>query len=243
MSDEKRNFIVEARKRVVDSVVESPIYAEFVKYVDEYDRNLDHYLRYCMTFAELLKSIDRFDGLIIRETGRPCPITRFFAHKGYNACDSGGDLRYKIEEADNSIDLMLSFEVMEHVKDQKEKSFTDIEIFNESGVRVFASEITRVLRPGGALVLTTPNPHSALVLERWANFEPPMLYRPHVREYTITEIKEIFGGLTLETYCTPNPYFGFHAPAGEMEARMAANGWSAENRGEMHFCVFRKPIA
>jgi SAM-dependent methyltransferase len=241
MTAEKRLFLIDARQKLLDEIIVHPLYHKFVEYIDEYDRNLDHYLRYCMTFAEMLKSVDILQTAVIRETGRPCPITRFYAHLGYDACDSGGDLRYAIEEPGNSVDFMLSFEVMEHVKDQREKTFSDIEIFNETGVRAFAAEIARVLRPGGALILTTPNPHSALVLERWANFEPPMLYRPHVREYTIDEIQQIFSNLKLEKYITLDPFFGFNREPGRMEAQLAANGWSAENRGEMHFCVFRKP--
>ena len=42
---------------------------------------------------------------------------------------------------DNSIDFVVTFQVIEHIKDDEK----------------FVQEIHRVLKPGGKLILTTPN--------------------------------------------------------------------------------------
>jgi ubiquinone/menaquinone biosynthesis C-methylase UbiE len=62
--------------------------------------------------------------------------------------------------ADNSFDLVLCAETIEHVRD----------------VQLFLSEVRRVLRPGGRLALTTP---AARPLERPAD---PL--SPHLRRFT-----------------------------------------------------------
>ncbi len=63
--------------------------------------------------------------------------------------------------ADNSFDSIVSFQVIEHVKEDGD----------------FLAEIYRVLKPGGKAVLTTPNIKKTLSRNPW-----------HVREYTATEL-------------------------------------------------------
>ncbi len=58
---------------------------------------------------------------------------------------------------DNSFDAVVTFQVIEHIKND----------------RFFLQEIKRVLKPGGILVLTTPNIRMSLTRNPW-----------HVREYT-----------------------------------------------------------
>lgn len=62
---------------------------------------------------------------------------------------------------DNSFDTVISFQVIEHIK--------------EDGF--FLKEIERVLRPGGKVYLTTPNRVMSLTRNPW-----------HVREYTSDEL-------------------------------------------------------
>lgn len=62
---------------------------------------------------------------------------------------------------DNSFDSIVSFQVIEHVKNDK----------------LFLSEIFRILRPGGVALLTTPNIKMTLTRNPW-----------HVREYTADEL-------------------------------------------------------
>ncbi len=65
---------------------------------------------------------------------------------------------------DNSFDSIVSFQVIEHVK-------------NDHG---FLKEIHRVLRPGGIAVLTTPNIKKTLTRNPW-----------HEREYTAQQLTDI----------------------------------------------------
>ena len=70
-----------------------------------------------------------------------------------------------LKEIDSdSIDFVVTFQVIEHIQDDK----------------FFLSEIKRVLKPGGKLVLTTPNILMSLTRSPW-----------HVREYTPEKMREI----------------------------------------------------
>lgn len=69
-----------------------------------------------------------------------------------------------IDLPDNTFDCVITFQVIEHIQD------------DESFVR----EIARVLKPGGQLIVTTPNKKMSLTRNPW-----------HIREYTITELKDL----------------------------------------------------
>jgi len=68
----------------------------------------------------------------------------------------------KFEDA--SFDFVITFQVIEHIEDDNE----------------FLKEAARVLRPGGKLILTTPNKKMSITRNPW-----------HVREYTIEELKNL----------------------------------------------------
>lgn len=70
--------------------------------------------------------------------------------------------------ADNSFDTVISFQVIEHIKDDK----------------LFLEEIYRVLRPGGVALITTPNRSMSLTRNPW-----------HVREYLPAELKTLAAGI------------------------------------------------
>lgn len=65
---------------------------------------------------------------------------------------------------DNSFDTVISFQVIEHIKDDK----------------FFLKEINRVLKPGGTVYLTTPNRIMSLSRNPW-----------HIREYTADELLKL----------------------------------------------------
>jgi ubiquinone/menaquinone biosynthesis C-methylase UbiE len=68
------------------------------------------------------------------------------------------------EIEDNSIDFVVTFQVIEHIKDDK----------------MFLKEIYRVLKPHGKLILTTPNSIMSLSRNPW-----------HIREYNPEQMCEI----------------------------------------------------
>jgi len=67
--------------------------------------------------------------------------------------------------ADNSFDYVVSFQVIEHIEKDE----------------FFLREIYRVLKPGGKLILTTPNREMSLTRNPW-----------HIREYFQKEIHILF---------------------------------------------------
>jgi len=65
--------------------------------------------------------------------------------------------------SDNTFDCVVSFQVIEHIKDD----------------HFFLKEIHRVLKPGGVALLTTPNRKMSLSRNPW-----------HIREYLADELKQ-----------------------------------------------------
>lgn len=76
---------------------------------------------------------------------------------------------------DNSFDTIVSFQVIEHIKNDSE----------------YLKEIYRVLKPGGKAIITTPNIKKTLTRNPW-----------HMREYTAKELKDlcltIFDGVEMK---------------------------------------------
>lgn len=75
--------------------------------------------------------------------------------------------------ADASVDVLVSFETIEHIKEQK----------------AFLLECRRVLKPGGTLVCSTPN----RALSRWGEANPF-----HLQEFHIVEFNGLLGQIFPE---------------------------------------------
>ena len=71
--------------------------------------------------------------------------------------------------ADESFDYVVSFQVIEHIKRDKE----------------FVSEVRRVLKKGGKFIVSTPNRPMSLTRNPW-----------HVREYTAEQFGELLSSFT-----------------------------------------------
>jgi len=66
--------------------------------------------------------------------------------------------------ADNSFDIIITFQVIEHIENDK----------------LFLKELHRVLKPGGIALVTTPNRKRSLTRNPW-----------HIREYLADELKQL----------------------------------------------------
>jgi SAM-dependent methyltransferase len=75
--------------------------------------------------------------------------------------------------SEGSIDTIVSFETIEHIKDQK----------------AFLIECRRVLRPGGIFVCSTPN----RTLSRWGDDNPF-----HLRELTVAQFRELVASVFVD---------------------------------------------
>lgn len=67
---------------------------------------------------------------------------------------------------DDSFDCAITFQVVEHIKDDHS----------------FVKEIHRVLKPGGKLIITTPNIKMSITRNPW-----------HIREYTVEQFGNLLG--------------------------------------------------
>jgi SAM-dependent methyltransferase len=85
-----------------------------------------------------------------------------------------GDAQY-LDLSDDSFDLVVSFETIEHTVNPKQ----------------FLSEVKRVLKPGGILIISTPNRHHFSPFY-WVNRRPRNKY--HLFEVNSTEFLELLSG-------------------------------------------------
>ncbi len=75
---------------------------------------------------------------------------------------------------DGSFDCVISFQVIEHIARDRE----------------FVREVSRVLRPGGRFIVSTPNAPMSLTRNPW-----------HVREYTARQLTELLQGSFSDVEC------------------------------------------
>jgi hypothetical protein len=153
------------------------------KYIDT------HRVRYLRTMDWLEPLLERAASIL--EIGPRSPITTYLVeYRGLSVDNVERDLRYPFEAADQSYDLVLNMEVIEHLKDRDEDNvdYRDRTRMTWSGIKSCLSECQRVLVPGGAMLCTTPNPSSTSAIQRVLAYQVGMVYAPHVRELSLSEL-------------------------------------------------------
>ena len=125
-------------------------------------------------------------GASILELGGGGYFTEQLVAAGYKVTVPQGDFRYTTFEG--VYDAVLCMEVIEHIHDQEDKTPTE---WRGTGADHMMSAMFKALRPGGFMLLTTPNADSLNVINKLIHRQGPMVYRPHVREYTVHELVEI----------------------------------------------------
>jgi SAM-dependent methyltransferase len=110
------------------------------------------------------------------------------APRGYACIESIGEL---LPLPDNSFDCIILSEVIEHLE----------------APQVSMLEATRVLRPGGRLLVTTPNYRSFWPLMEWAvdrmNMAPKMAGEQHISKFHPASLQQLLAGCGLNV-----EYFG-----------------------------------
>ena len=100
------------------------------------------------------------------------------------------DLRYPYAALDESADAILALEVLQHLNDTHgpNASAGDMWTFLQTGAANLLRESFRILRPGGSLVLTTPNLTSLESIGHLLRRRHAFNYPPHVREYAPADV-------------------------------------------------------
>jgi SAM-dependent methyltransferase len=137
------------------------------------------------------------------ELGGESPVTDLLREyfPGVIWTNSLGDLRYRWEMQDESMDLIICTELLEHISDLPD-GLNDS--FRKTGLRAALKECHRVLNPQDRLFITTPNAISTVHIERILSGTYPWFYQLHVREYEPNELlEEIRGsGFTINRWRT-----------------------------------------
>lgn len=203
----------------------------------------DHRVRFLQTLDAVRRRLN-LPGARLAEMGHMSGLSHWLTSQGLTVEELDGDFRYAINAPDEQYDVLFSLEVLEHIKDQDANGFDDLVLFNYSGVKACIREMHRVLKPGGKLVLTTPNACSLWCVEQALERKTPWLHAPHVKEYAPEEVIELCreAGFTLTAFDTF--YAAHYLDPIDRDMRLAryfsGTGHTAENRGDDAFFMFAK---
>lgn len=161
-----------------------------------------------------------------------------------------GDLRTCSYGETGSFDVVVCAEVIEHMHDRNvEPPAFPNPWLGDSAIHL-VQECARVLKPGGHLLLTTPNACSINIIWKVLNWSAGMMYRLHAREYTPLELRTMVkdAGLHEVRYETVEPWCIWHeteektrAMYRRLEQMLAQNGFSTQDRGEDQMLLAVKP--
>jgi len=151
------------------------------------------------------------------------------------------DLRLSWPISDQSIDLIVCTEVLEHLSDLPQ-GLQDS--FNKTGLRATLKECYRVLKPGGYLFVTTPSAASVVQMISILNGSAPWFYSLHVREYTVDELLAELKHFSFEielwrtVHCLTVDQATDYSPIFEM---LLDYSLPTSHRGDNIFLISRKP--
>jgi SAM-dependent methyltransferase len=191
---------------------------------------------------ELLASLLSRDGLVGLECGDPTIVTDFLLEdfpevtwRSYNQ-----DLREPWTIEEQSLDVILCTEVLEHLSDPPEGFQTQ---FIKTGLKSALRQVYRALKPGGIFFATTPNGASVYHMMAIGQGASPWLCTPHVREYSIHELGAELTEAGLELvkwraiHCMTVPYEFDYTP---LFRYLLEQGHPTDNRGDDLFLWARR---
>ncbi|MFN4122585.1 MAG: class I SAM-dependent methyltransferase [Flavobacteriales bacterium] len=172
----------------------------------EYDREdyiEFHKNRYWLSYRHILPLLQ--PGVKVLELGEPGPFTYVLGkfHPKLQLAYAEEDLRYGISFGENTFDLVLNMEVIEHIKDLNEAPMDWVDM---SGLKNFIREIQRVLKPNGKMFISTPNSLSYNNMNLFFNQEAAWMWYGHFKEFTVPDLCRHIadGGLKIDMVKTLN---------------------------------------
>ena len=156
-----------------------------------------------------------------------------------------GDLRLGWD-AEPRFDAVAFMEVMEHLWDMPPaEAGRWPDEFTGNAVRSVLRSIYGSLRPGGVMLLTTPNASSCNALWKMLHGHAGFTYRPHFREYSCGEVLQFVGeaGFRVLRHETLEVWGNWAPPEkmAQLRAVMRHLGVTDEMRGEDQFMIAQKP--
>lgn len=184
------------------------------------------------------------DARRILDVGGPSPFTKLLNERwpGKTVPYFEMDLRSGFVVSD--CDLILAMEVIEHIADCESGKIQAEWV--GTGTHMLLASCWMSLRPGGHLFLTTPNCCSITAIHHALLLAPPMLYRPHVREYSPYELDEMVRLVGFEILRRETLDVWLNAISGVAHRSIMdfilKRGYTDELRGEDIFLLARKPL-
>lgn len=207
---------------------------------NDYERR--HAKRYALSLAALKPHLT--PGMEVLECGGAGKFTtEIVAELGVHVLNTHEDLRYPAMRDANTFDCVLCMEVFEHIHDRDAEMPTE---WYGNGAKWLLAHLFDVLKPGGLLFLTTPNAASLNVLHKVLSQLPPMVYRPHVREYAPHELAGLVGDAGFKDIAVTSHDSWDNDCMSKDEAKklretIKALGYREDCRGEDLFLLARKP--
>ena len=171
--------------------IKAVTFSEFLEAQEKGPYYYDHQKRYVETskFMESWIDFSNLDGKRVLELGGRSPILSYLESRGVIAEEYTEELRNEISLPQETFDVVLLLEVFEHLKDIESQSHNATQCF--TGPKHLIKEIQKLLKPGGVMILTTPNASSLNVFYNFLMKRTPYNYNLHPREYTKAEVIDL----------------------------------------------------
>jgi SAM-dependent methyltransferase len=228
---------------MADTNLSEADFSEFLRGLPADDYLGVHQTRFLETFRRARPFLESCRTIV--ELGPASPISRFLATTGRTVSTVESDLRFPYPPGLGQFDAVLSLEVLEHLNDahRPESSIEEVAMFAGTGARRMFGESWRILKPGGILLITTPNACSVDAIANVLRWRHPFQYPPHVREYTPSDVQQM--GLEVGFQLVQvSTFFAWGSPTdidrNALIQALIELGFDMSNRGNDALYVLRK---
>lgn len=207
---------------------------------DEYSTT--HRRRYALTLKFAIDNgVINADSRVLELTPKNA-FTHLIEHvfTGIKVKNTEYELRKPFPEPSNYYDCLFHMEVIEHLKDiETDENFHK---FDKSGVMDNLKACYEVLKPGGHIIMTTPNANGYRTLVNVLEYRHPFMYSPHPRELSITDVRDYLteAGFEVKKIETINSWSETDSFK-HLDEMLRAYNYSTNDRHDNMFVIAMKP--